>query len=782
MNTKYFKTLEYDKIIDKLTAKAISSMGKTMARALLPATDKYEIQKNQSLTAAAYTMIIKKGSLPLGGIKDISPSLERALKGGMLNIAELLHIGDFIYVCRKVKNYSKAENKDDVYPLLDTYFESIKIPASLEKKLSGAIQNENELKDEASSGLRSIRRSIKSANSAIRDQLSNIISSGQYKNMLQEPVVTLRSGRYCVPIKQEHKNAFPGIIHDQSSTGATVFMEPMGVVNQNNKIKELLSKEKEEVDKILAELSVLVAQEGDLLRENADNLTYLDFLFAKGGLALAMDAVEPDFEQLHIDIKKARHPLIDPEKIVPLDIYYKEGIQTLLITGPNTGGKTVALKTLGLFVLMAQAGLHLPAQNCSLTVFDNVFADIGDEQSIEQSLSTFSGHMTNIVKILEQATENSLVILDELGAGTDPTEGAALAIGILDYLHDKNIKAAVTTHYSELKVYALSKEGIENASCEFDINTLAPTYRLLIGIPGKSNAFAISQKLGLSSEIISAAKKHVSNQDLKMEDILSSLEMNRKTASMEEERAKAYRREAEALKLELDNAKTKLEAQKEKILKKAKEEAAEKLRLAEETAAGIIREMQKEMQMSVKSGQTIEEARKLAKTLSMEREKLNPELKIEPPKNLKLGDTVYIHTLNQKGIVAALPDSTGQVMVKAGIMKIKVPINRLSLDTEETVKVSPTIRSGLKVQKAAAISTELDLRGQMPEEALNSTSKYLDDAYLSGLKQATIIHGKGSGVLRKAVQDYLKKNPYVKSYRIGEFNEGDSGVTIVEMK
>lgn len=779
MEQSFYKPLEYNKIIYMLQQKAVSIMGKEEIKTLVPLTNITEIQDLQNLTTQATEMILKKGSLPLGGAKDITASLTRASLGGMLNITELLHIGDFTHVCKKLKNYEKSENKDDIFPLLQPLFEEIVIPQTLDRKINITIQNETELKDDASPTLRDIRNQIKQCNSKIKDQLNNIIQSQQYKNMLQDTVITLRSGRYCVPIKQEYKTSFNGIVHDQSSTGATVFIEPMLVVSLNNQIRDLASKEKKEIEEILTNLSQLVAEEEVALKNNLQNIIQLDVIFARAELSLEMNAIQPKLNTNgYVNIVNGRHPLINKTSVVPLNIYLGKDFTTLLITGPNTGGKTVSLKTLGLFTIMGQSGLHIPAQICELCVFDNVFADIGDEQSIEQSLSTFSAHMSNIVKILQKATPKSLILLDELGAGTDPTEGAALAISILEYLHKNNICVAVTTHYSQLKIYALSTKGVENASCEFDINTLAPTYRLLIGIPGKSNAFAIASKLGLSNNIIDMAKSFINNQEEKLEDVIVELETNKKTTLMEQDKAKQIREEAEKLKERLVAKEQKLNDQKDKILKKAREDAKLIFRTAEEQANAIIKQM-----VASSKKTNLHEMDKIRKEITKELTKAEPTNKIHKPlKKVNIGDKVFINSLNYNGIVNTLPDEKGDVLVRSGIMKVKVPLVDLSLDTtEENTKTNSFLKSTIKAQKSQTINTTIDIRGHMVEDGLSILSKYLDDAYLSGLKQITVIHGKGSGVLRSAVQKFLTKSPHVKKHRIGEFGEGDSGVTVVEM-
>ncbi|MCL1936304.1 MAG: endonuclease MutS2 [Defluviitaleaceae bacterium] len=779
MNEAFYKPLEYAKILEKLEKKAISSSGKNLAINLKPSINVEEIQKNQNETTTAVDMILKKGSLPLGGIKDIAPILYRSYRGGILNISELLWISDFLHVCKKVYNYSIKENKDDVYTLLEEYFEEIQLVSSLENKINKCISNETELKDDASTELASLRRQIKQSNTKIKDQLNNIIQSTQYKTMLQDSVVTMRNGRFCVPVKQEYKGSFSGIIHDQSSTGATVFIEPVAVVNLNNKIKELLLAEKEEIDKILKNLSEVVTENHDILKNNLDFITILDLIFAKGELSLEMNAVEPKINTHgYINIEKGRHPLIDKDKVVPLNIYIGDKFSTLLITGPNTGGKTVSLKILGLFNLMGQAGLHLPCTRCEISVFDNIFADIGDEQSIEQSLSTFSSHMKNIVKILDLATSKSLVLLDELGAGTDPIEGAALAISILDYLKTNKIRAAVTTHYSQLKVYALTTNDVENASCEFDINTLAPTYKLLIGVPGKSNAFAISKKLGLSENIIAGAKTYLSNDEEKLEDVIADLETSKKTTIIEQERALFYKKEAEKLKQDLEKQRQKFEQKKEKILKKAKEDATEILKSAENHATEIIKEM-----VAKSTRVNVHEMDLMRKSISSKIEEFKPKKKKKKPiKKLSIGDRVFIETLGQTGIVSSLPNSNGEVLIKSGIMKIKANISELSIDNSEDEQInSPSVKATIKSQKSKNISSTVDIRGTTASDGLEILQKYLDDVYLAGLKQVTIIHGKGSGILRTSVQKYLSKNSNIKSFRAGVFGEGDSGVTVVQI-
>ncbi len=791
MNDKALRTLEYSKIIEKLRGFAVSKMGKETAETLKPMKDINEIINSQKETSEAVSMILKKGSLSLGGLKDIRSYIKRVAVGGMLSAAELIDTSDFIRTCKIAKKYSAAESKNDIFEILMPKFDLIEISSELEREINRCIISENEISDDATSELRNIRQSISSSNNKIKEQLNSIIHSQSYKNMLQEPVITMRSGRYCVPVKQEYRNSFNGMVHDQSATGATFFIEPIGVVQLNNKIKELQIKEKNEIEKILIYLSEKVNENADLLLSNTEILTEIDFIFAKGELSISMNATEPIFNNKgYINLKKARHPLIDKNSVVPTNIYLGKEFTTLLITGPNTGGKTVSLKTIGLFTLMGQAGLHIPAfDNSELSVFDEVFADIGDEQSIEQSLSTFSSHMKNIVKIIDEVTDKSLVLLDELGAGTDPTEGAALAVSVIEYLHKRKIRTAVTTHYSELKIYAISKDGVENAACEFDVNSLKPTYNLLIGVPGKSNAFAISKRLGLPEFIINDAKQYLSHDDRRLEDVICDLEISRKTLSIEQERAKQYRLESENLKKELEEQKIKTKTQKDKIILSAHEQARKMLSDAKDEADKIVKQMQKMIKMNVSYKELEEQRQKLKSKLSDVDNKISNSAKknIKHKKiNKKLvkGDGVFINSLNQTGIVINPPDSKGDLMVRAGIMNIKVNISDLSMD--DSVKKEKNIMkqysSSTVSKKSQYISPEVDLRGLMVEEAIEKTDKYLDDACLAGVSPVTIIHGKGTGVLRNAIHDYLKNQTYVKSYRLGVYGEGETGVTIVELK
>ena len=787
MEVKSFKTLEFNKILDKLQNYAGSELGKSIAAQLTPYTDIEEIKLHQGETSEAVTMVIKKGSLGMGGLRDISAYIKRVQIGGSLNITELLHIADFLRVSKRAKGYGQAEGKNDAFPILEPRFNAIELANELERDIERCIVSPTEVADDASSTLREIRRNIKISNDRIKEQLNAIIHSASYRNMLQDPVITIRNDRYCVPVKQEYKNAFSGMIHDQSATGATVFIEPMSVVNLNNRIAELLSNEKVEIDRILALLSSKVAEYDDLLLSNQEILADLDFVFAKAELSISMKATEPIFNTKgYINIKKARHPLLNPETVVPTNIYIGKDFNTLLITGPNTGGKTVTLKTVGLFTLMGQSGLHISAfDNSQLTVFDEDFADIGDEQSIEQSLSTFSSHMTNIVKILDKITNNSLVLLDELGAGTDPTEGAALAISIIQYLHKIGVRTLVTTHYSELKLFALSTDGVENASCEFDVQTLRPTYRLLIGVPGKSNAFAISKRLGLPEFLIEDAKEVLSHEDVKFEDVITDLEINRKSLEIEKEKAEEYRKEAERLRVEAQKQREKLNSQRDKIIRKANEEARILISDAKDEADKVLKEIRKLQ----RNGNTkaIEEKRQALKDkMSKVDSKItkNEKKNHNVPEKLVIGDKVKVHSLNQSGVVATLPDKNGNVTVKTGIMKVTVSIKDLSLDQSDSVIMATPKKfaSNIKRKKASSVSAEIDLRGCLADEAIDLVDKYLDDAYLAGVSPVTIIHGKGTGALRKAVHTFLKSNAHVKSFRLGQYGEGESGVTVVELK
>lgn len=790
MNEKALHTLEYDKIIQKLAGFAVSPMAKERAQALKPSAAMSDIILWQQETTEATSMVLRKGSPSFGGFREIRPQLKRAAMAGLLSIPELMAMGEFAYVCRKVKNYAKKENPTDIYERLDEYFDLIVPLDTLENEINRCILSENEIADTASSGLHSVRKEIKISNDRVKEHLNGVINSSAYRNMLQDFVITIRNDRYCVPVKAEYRSSFPGMIHDQSNTGSTLFMEPLSVVQLNNKIKELQAREKEEIEKILLMLSDLVTANAITIEGNLELLTQLDFIFAKAALSLSMDGTQPLFNTKgYIHIQKGRHPLLDPKTVVPTDIYLGKDFTTLLITGPNTGGKTVALKTLGLFSLMGQAGLHIPAfDHSQLAVFDNVFADIGDEQSIEQSLSTFSAHMTNIVKIMDAVTDDSLVLFDELGAGTDPTEGAALAVAIIRALLERKIRTAVTTHYSELKVFALTTDGVENACCEFSVETLRPTYKLLIGIPGKSNAFAISKRLGLQEYILESARSFISQDEAKFEDVITDLEISKKSVKIEQERAEQYRREAEELKREVERQKEKTHEQKEKILTKAREEAKQIYAQAKEEADSIVKEMNRQAKDAANKNKVLEQRQKLNEKLSSVQQDFMKSKKLKPhhkaPENLQAGDRVYVISFDQSGKVLSAPDKNKEVQVQMGILKAKVPLAELMLDDSPQPKEQQKRQqpAKAKLSKSQFISAEIDCRGQLVDEAIANIDKYIDDAYLSGLKQVVIIHGKGTGALRAGVQHYLKLNSHVKSYRPGTFGEGEAGVTVVELK
>ncbi|WHH59060.1 endonuclease MutS2 [Petroclostridium sp. X23] len=793
MEDKALRVLEYNKILDRLAELANSVMSKERITKLSPITNIHEIAYLQKETTEAVSMIVKKGNAPLGGLSDIRGALKKAEIGSVLSPKELLEIAQSLRIARNTKRYAGEDRREEVYPILDNLIDALEIIKKLEDEITGCILNEEEIADNASSELSNIRRHIRNVNNKIKDTLNNIVHSAKYQKYLQEPIVTVRGERYVVPVKSDHKGDVAGVVHDSSSSGATLFIEPMAVVEANNELRQLRVKEKEEIERILYELTIMVQQHKEEIKSNVKIIIDLDVIFAKAKLSLDWNAVEPAINNKgHIDIKKARHPLLDPKTVVATDIYLGRDFDTLVITGPNTGGKTVTLKTIGLFTLMAQSGLHVPANDgTELAVFKKVFADIGDEQSIEQSLSTFSSHMTNIVNILNHVDEHSLVLFDELGAGTDPVEGAALAMSILEYLRQVGARTAATTHYSELKLFALSTDGIENASCEFDVQTLSPTYKLLIGVPGKSNAFAISGRLGLDDHIIQRAKEFISQEDVKFEDIISNLEKNRQIAEQEKELAVRYKRETEVLKNQLTIQKEKLEKQKEKMLEEARREARKIVQQAKEESDDIINEIRRIQQDTEEKerNKALEEAKnKLRHSLnkldnSLTASVLPKKRYSKPPANLKPGDPVVILNLNQKGNVITPPDNNGEVLVQVGIMKINVHVSNLNLAQDESNHtVSRTGAGKIRMQKAASVSTELDLRGQLLDEALLNSDKFLDDAALGGLQQVTIIHGKGTGALRSGVHGMLRSHRHVKSFRLGKYGEGESGVTVVELK
>ncbi|MCH1984380.1 endonuclease MutS2 [Ruminococcus sp. OA3] len=791
MNSKALQTLEYYKIIQKLASYASSPMGKVRCESLLPSTDLSEIRSLQQQTHDALSRLFKKGSTSFGNAKDLRASLKRLEIGSSLSIPELLAICAMLENCARVKSYGRPEQADTPADSLTSMFDALEPLTGLSTEIRHCILSEEEISDDASPALRQIRRSMKFTNDKIHTQL-NAIVNGSSRTYLQDAVVTMRNGRYCIPVKAEYKGQVPGMIHDQSSSGSTLFVEPMAIVKLNNELRELELKEAAEIDVILATLSALAAEHQETLRYNLENMVELDFIFARASLAMEQNANEPLFNTTgKIHIRQGRHPLIDSRQVVPIDIRLGEDFDLLIVTGPNTGGKTVSLKTAGLLTLMGQAGLHIPALSRSeLSVFTEVYADIGDEQSIEQSLSTFSSHMTNVVSFLAHADDRSLVLFDELGAGTDPTEGAALAISILSYLHGKGIRTMATTHYSELKVYALSTPGVENACCEFDVETLRPTYRLLIGIPGKSNAFAISGKLGLPDFIIQDARQRISKEDTSFEDVISNLEETRKTVEKERIELQKYKEEIAQLKLQLEEKNEKLSQRREKMIRDANEEAHAVLREAKEYADQTIKQFQKfekdspSIQRMEKERQQLREKMKKAeKKMAMQTDPAH--ISTLKPSDLHLGDTVKIMSLSLKGTVSTLPDAKGNLFVQAGIMRTKTNISDLKLMDEEVIRAPGMKRSGsgkVKMQKSASVSTEINLLGKTVDEAIAELDKYLDDAYIAHVPSVRIVHGKGTGALRKGVHNYLKRQKHISSFRLGEFGEGDAGVTIVEFK
>ena len=791
MNQKTLNKLEYNKIIAILEEQASSMRGRQLCRKLKPMTDLERINTCQEQTSAAFTRIIKKGRLSLSDAFPVGESLKRLEIGGTLGSGELLRICKLLKTAARAKSYGRHDTQDDLADCLDVYFEQLEPLTPLTTEIERCIQGEDEISDDASSTLKSIRRSIGSLNDKVHSTLTNLVN-GSLRTYLQDPIITMRGDRYCVPVKAEYRNQVNGMIHDQSSTGSTLFIEPMAVVRLNNDLKELYAKEQEEIQVILARLSEDTALYIEEIRNNYKLLTDLDFIFAKGALALSMNASRPVLNQEgRIRIREGRHPLLDPRKVVPISVTLGEDFTLLIITGPNTGGKTVSLKTVGLFTLMGQAGLHIPAGDRSeLAIFRQVYADIGDEQSIEQSLSTFSSHMTNIVSFLQEVDEHSLVLFDELGAGTDPTEGAALAIAILSYLHKRNIRTMATTHYSELKVYALSTPGVENACCEFDVESLKPTYRLLIGIPGKSNAFAISGKLGLPDYIIEDAKQHLTEQDASFEDLLTDLESSKRTIEKEREAIETYKREVEALKNQAKQKQAKIEEQRERILKEANEKAGTILREAKELADETIRNFQKFGKEGISAAEMEKERarlrQKLKETSSSGTMTVKKPKKAYKPSDFKLGESVKVLSMNLTGTVSSLPDSRGNLTVQMGILRSQVNISDLEIIEEPasySVKsMKRTSKGKLKMSKSLSVSPDINLLGKTVDEAVSELDKYLDDAILSHLSTVRVVHGKGTGALRKGIHEFLRRQKHVKSYRLGEFGEGDAGVTIVELK
>lgn len=793
MNEKALSTLEFHKIIDKLVTLAGTVHGKELCAKLLPNENLATIQQLQKETTDALSRILRRGSVSFNGIHDIRPSIMRLKVGSALGAVELLHISSDLDATLRLKaygGYTGKDNEEQTEDSLTEYFANLEPLTPLNNEIKRCIISEEEIADDASPALKTVRRSIRNTNDRIHSELSSILNSS--RTLLQEAIITMRNGRYCLPVRAEYKNQFPGMIHDQSSTGSTLFVEPMAIVRLNNELKELSIKEQEEIEKVLADLSNQAAEYAESLEYNFATLSQLDFIFARASLSKLMKGSEPKFNQDGIlNIKKGRHPLIDAKKVVPIDIMLGRDFNMLIITGPNTGGKTVSLKTVGLLTLMGQAGLHIPAFDGSeLAVFREVFADIGDEQSIEQSLSTFSSHMTNIVKILESADENSLVLFDELGAGTDPTEGAALAMSILSHLHKRRIRTMATTHYSELKVYALSTEGVSNACCEFNVETLRPTYRLLIGIPGKSNAFAISSKLGLPDYIIQDAKDLIGKQEKSFEDLISDLEASRITIEKEQEEISRYKEEIEQLKKNLTRKNESIEASRDRLLKEAKEQAAKILQEAKEYADQSIRRYNKWLQDGGNIKDMEAERSSLRERLSGNditntKSKQKSKKSATSAKDLRIGSSVNVISLGLKGTVSTLPNAKGDLFVQMGILRSQVNISDIELIEDEDIVApgySKTQSGKIKLSKSASIHPEINLIGKTVDEALPELDKYLDDAYLAHLPQVTVIHGRGTGALKNAIHAHLKKLKYVKTFRVGGFGEGDHGVTIVEFK
>ena len=797
MNQKVLKTLEYNKIIHQLTGYAASAPGKLLCQNLLPMSDFHEIVQAQTETSDALTRVRMKGSLSLSGIRDVRDSLKRLEIGSALGIPELLSISSLLTVAARAKAYGHHEESEE-FPddSLDQMFRSLEPLTPANNEIKRCIISEEEISDNASPGLHKVRRSMHGINDRIHTQLNSILNS--CRSYLQDAVITMRDGRYCLPVKAEYKSQVNGMVHDQSSTGSTLFIEPMAVIQLNNELRTLEIQEQKEIEAVLADLSNQLTPYTTELAIDLQILTRLDFIFAKAALSRHFKCSEPKFNtEGRIHIKDGRHPLLDPQKVVPITVWLGTDFDLLMVTGPNTGGKTVSLKTVGLFTLMGQAGLHIPAfEGSELAVFEEVFADIGDEQSIEQSLSTFSAHMTNIVNILNQADSRSLCLFDELCSGTDPTEGAALAIAILNFLHNMKCRTMATTHYSELKIYALSTPGVENACCEFDVATLRPTYRLLIGIPGKSNAFAISKKLGLPDYIIEDAKNHLESEDETFEDVISRLEENRVTIEKERAEIENYKAEIARLKSGLEKKEERFDERRDKMIRKANEEAQQILREAKETADRTIKNINKLAASSGIDTKALEAERtklrdslkKVEGGLSLKQETRKPHKAINP-KTLKLGDGVRVLSMNLNGTVSSLPDAQGNVFVQMGILRSKVNISDLELLQENSVS-GPGLEgrrkgsgsSNIKMSKSFGISPEINVLGMTVDEAVAQLDKYLDDAYIAHLPQVRIVHGKGTGALRAGIHKHLKRLKYIKEFHLGGFGEGDAGVTIVVFK
>ena len=796
MNKRTLRVLEYYKIIEKLTGFATCPAGKRMCERLKPSIDLMEITKNQEETADALRRVYQQGSLSFSGVYPIGEAMKRVAVGASLSIAELLDVAKLLRVAEHARQYGEQSQDKDGEGVntrqdsLTGYFESLMPLEHLAREINRCILSEDEIADDASATLKDIRRNMKATNGKVHEVLNGIVTRQTNQAMLQDAIVTMRNGRYCIPVKSEYKGQFPGMVHDQSSTGSTFFIEPMAVVNLNNELKELAAKEGMEIEKILARLSEQVAQSKDALESNVEVLTKLDFIFAKASFAKSYDGTQPELNtDGYTNLKQARHPLLERHSVVPVDIRLGDDYTMLIITGPNTGGKTVSLKTLGLLTLMGQSGLHIPAfQGSTLAVFEDVFADIGDEQSIEQNLSTFSSHMTNVVYILKHASSRCLVLFDELGGGTDPVEGSALAISILNDLHNRDIRCMATTHYSELKTFAMTTPGIENACCEFDVETLSPTYHLLIGIPGKSNAFAIAKKLGMADHVIESAKSQIDSSTVDMEALLADLEKSKRTIEQEQAEIAANKEEIQKLKDRLASKNEHIEQRKQDILRNAREEAKEILEDAKAFADESIRKYNNwEKKPQTANNKDMEKARgELRDKLKSVNSKLEYKTSNRKSKakasDFHLGDSVHVISLNLDGTVRSLPNQKGELTVQMGILQSTVKISDVEIIKEEKQsKQQKTAQYRASVNKAKNIKPEINLLGMTVDEAIMELDKYLDDACLSHLNQVRIVHGKGTGALRKGVHEYLKRQKYVKSFRLGEFGEGDAGVTIVEL-
>lgn len=800
MNKRTLRVLEYYKIIEQLTGFATCPEGKRLCEKLKPSTDFQTIIKNQEETRDALGRVCQYGGISFSGVYPMGEAMKRLEVGAPLSIGELIDVSKLLKVADNARKYGeKVQDKESSgletrQDSLTNYFESLMPLEHLAREINRCIVSEDEIADDASSALKDIRREMKAVNNKVHGVLSSMVTNQNNQSMLQDAIVTMRNGRYCIPVKSEYKGQFPGMVHDQSSTGSTFFIEPMEVVNLNNELKELAAKESMEIEKILFSLSEQVANSLESIKADVEILTGLDFIFAKAKYAKSYDGTEPLFnEEGIVDIKQGRHPLLEKHLVVPVDIRLGEDYSMLIITGPNTGGKTVSLKTLGLLTLMGQSGLHIPAfQGSKLAMFKDIFADIGDEQSIEQSLSTFSSHMTNIVYIMKHASKDTLILFDELGGGTDPVEGSALAIAILNELHNRDIRCMATTHYSELKTFAMTTQGIENGCCEFDVETLSPTYHLLIGIPGKSNAFAIAKKLGLSEKVIDSAKSQVDNQTIDMETLLADLENSKKIIEAEREEITANKEEIQKLKDRLASKNEHIEQRKQDILRNAREEAREILEEAKAFADESIRKYNNwDKKPQTANNKDMERAR------GEIRDKLNAvngKLEYKPAArksrskagDFKLGDSVHVISMNTDGIVRSLPNGKGMITVQMGILQSTIHISDVEIINERAPETKSQMKQrsnqyGASMNKSRTIKPEINLLGMTVDEAIMELDKYLDDACLSHLNQVRVVHGKGTGALRKGVHEYLKKQKYVKSFRLGEFGEGDSGVTIVEL-